>query len=456
VADFPGGRGWGYDGVQLFAPAHCYGTPDDFRALVDAAHGHGLAVILDVVYNHFGPDGNYLSQFSPYYFSHEDKTPWGDAVNFGHLESRPVRDFFKANIFYWMEEFHMDGFRLDATHAIIDQSEKHILRELAEVVHARGGYIIAEDERNHAKLVSCPEQGGYGLDAVWADDFHHTVEVAVIEGSVYEKDFTGELKELVAALQQGWYYCGQVAPKNNKRRGSPCSELPPERFVHCIANHDQIGNRALGERLNHLVSPETYRAASALLLLAPYTPLLFMGQEWAASSPFQYFTDHHGELGRLVEEGRRKEFSAAFENVTEVPSPQDPQTFLRSKLKWDEVEQPPYAQVLALYRELIRVRCTHDEFRPAARGTFQFAALDSGVLAMRLEGWLFLCDLHGGHEGALDHELCRPPAGATWRTVLSTNEVRFGGSRAAAATSVERFSFPQPEGLLLRADTAGG
>lgn len=455
VADFPGERGWGYDGVQLYAPARCYGTPDDFRALVDAAHRAGIAVILDVVYNHFGPDGNYLSRFSPFYFSHEDKTPWGDAINFGHDRSRPVRDFFRSNVFYWMEEFHVDGFRLDATHAIIDQSGKHILAELAETVHARGGYIIAEDERNEAVIIKGALEGGYGFDAVWADDFHHTVEVATIEGSVYSPNFKGELKELASVLEQGWFYCGQVAPKSKKPRGTPSCGLSPERFIYCISNHDQAGNRALGERLNHLVKPEVYRAASALLLITPYTPMLFMGQEWAASTPFQYFTDHHGELGKLVEAGRRREFKDAFKHLSDVPSPQDPATFQRSKLQWDETAKGEHAGVLALYRELLRLRHAHPEFRPASRDGFQVAALDSEVLALRIEdeqqAWLVLCDLRGSHGGTLDAGICR----GKWRQVVSTNETRFGGNGAAsfdAATG--KFHFAQAELLLLQSDTS--
>ncbi len=462
VADFPGERNWGYDGVQLFAPARCYGTPDDFRALIDAAHAHGLAVILDVVYNHFGPDGNYITAFSSHYFSPEDKTPWGNAINFGHAHSGPVREFFKSNVLYWMEEFHMDGFRLDATHAIIDASERHLLRELAEIVHARGGYIVAEDERNEAQLVSPRDEGGLGLDAVWADDFHHTVEVAIIGGrSVYRRDFSGDLQELARVLRQGWYYCGQIVERKEKPRGTPCDELPPERFVYCISNHDQVGNRALGERLNHLVDAATYRAASALLLLAPYTPLLFMGQEWAASSPFQYFTDHTAELGKLVEKGRREEFKDAFANpAAEVPSPQAPETFERSKLKWEEISSGEHGRVLGLYRELIRLRRAHAEFRPLTRGSHRFEAVSSDVLAMRIDGaetaWLILCDLRGGHRGALREEICALPEGREWRPVLSTNDPRFGGAGVPSFDpETPSLAFGQPELLVLRSDTSG-
>jgi maltooligosyltrehalose trehalohydrolase len=459
VADFPGNRGWGYDGVQIYAPARCYGTPDEMRAFVDAAHANGLAVILDVVYNHLGPDGNYLSRFSSRYFSSAEKTPWGDSLNYGHEQSRPVRDFFRSNLLFWMEAYHIDGFRLDATHAIIDPGEKHVLQEFAETVHARGGYIVAEDERNEARLIDAPSAGGYGMDAVWADDFHHTVEVAIAESSVYRPNFTGEVLELAEAMAKGWIYAGQPDRKRGKPRGTPAAHLAPERFIFCISNHDQAGNRALGERLNHLVSPATYRAASALLLLAPYTPLLFMGQEWATSAPFQYFTDHTEELGRLVEEGRRREFKDAFAHsgslAAAFPSPQAEETFLRSKLPWGELEAPAHAPVLELYRTLLQLRARHPEFRPGERGTFRAAALESQVLALRVADWLVLCDLRGGHAGLLTEEIGRPPEGKAWRVFLGTNEARFGGDgRASFDPATARFDFAEPEALLLRADTS--
>jgi maltooligosyltrehalose trehalohydrolase len=250
-----------------------------------------------------------------------------------------------------------------------------------------------------------------------------------------------------------------LKPRKNRGHGTPCIELPPERFIYCISNHDQVGNRALGERLNQLVKPATYRAASALLLLVPYTPLLFMGQEWAASTPFQYFTDHHGELGRAVEQGRRREFKDAFANLAEVPSPQDRATFERSKLRWEEVSDPVHAEVLALYRELLRFRREHAEFRPPERGSWRVAVLQSEVLALRLDGrktnWLALCDLRGGHRGALHEEITRPPAGVAWRKALSTNEARFGGSGADSWNEeTASFDFAEAELLLLQSDTS--
>lgn len=456
VADFPGDRNWGYDGVQPYAPARCYGGPDDLRALVDAAHQAGIAVILDVVYNHFGPDGNYLGKFSAYYFESDDQTPWGSAINFGRERNQPVRDFFTANVLYWMDQFHIDGFRLDATHQIFDASPKHILAEISELVHERGGYVIAEDERNDARLVTPASEGGLGLDGLWADDFHHIVEVALIDASVYRGDFRGELRELVEALRQGWLYCGQHSVRHGQARGTPCGHLSPERFIFCISNHDQVGNRALGERLNHLVSASTYRAASALLLLAPYTPLLFMGQEWAASSPFQYFTDHEEELGKLVEKGRREEFRTAFANATTVPSPQTETTFLRSKLNWEELRSQPHAGVLALYQELLRIRRANAVFRPVRRGTWQVEIVQEHLLAMRLHGddgqWLVLCDLRGGHSYKVDgEEFLRPPEGRSWELVLATDERRFGGERAEIPKGMPaKIDFVEPELMVFR------
>jgi maltooligosyltrehalose trehalohydrolase len=455
VADFPGGRGWGYDGVLQFAPAEAYGSPDDLRALVDAAHGLGIAVVLDVVYNHFGPAGNYLSQYTPYFFSSEDTTPWGDAVNFGHEHSEAVRAFYRANVLHWMEDFHIDGFRLDATHAIIDASEPHILAELAALVHARGGYMIAEDDRNEARIITEPGEGGYGFDAVWADDFHHILEVGLIESSVYRCDFEGELAELEKALQQGWFYAGQFSKRRGKPKGTPANHLPPERFVFCISNHDQIGNRAFGERLNHLVPPAAYRAASALLMLTPHTPLLFMGQEWGASTPFQYFTDHEEELGRAIEQGRRAEFREAFaksHEQGEVPSCQAESTFLRSKLDWAELERPEHAPILALYRELIRLRREQPAFRPASRELVRVAALEGSTLALRFAAtdgdWLLLCDLNGVGTASLRDEFCA--ARGEWERVLSTNEERFGGSGAAPIEATGMIRFTQPEVQVFR------
>lgn len=460
LADFPGRHNWGYDGVRLYAPARVYGTPDDLRALVDAAHAHGLAVLLDVVYNHFGPDGNYLREFSPDYFEGRHHTPWGEAINFSN--SPEVRAYYADNIRYWHDEFHFDGYRLDATHAIFDDSKRHILADLAEIAHGSGCYIIAEDERNLSQFISTRSDDGYGMNAVWADDFHHSVEMALIEGSMYAGVFEGHLKELVSALQNGWVY-PPPWPSGQPRYNTACAHLQPESFIFCISNHDQCGNRAFGERINHFISPESYRAASALLCLVPYTPLLFMGQEWGASTPFLYFTDHHEELGRLVAEGRRKDlqkFPVFAKELAErdFPSPQAPETFERSKLQWKETTTSAHAECLKLYREALRLRRQHAAFRPLDRAHTNVTELSCEVLAIRTqaaaEDWLLIGDLRGSHSGDLNREtFCALEGGRSWRVVFSSNAPQFGGPEKGSYNSTTgRFAFSTPEVLLLRAE----
>lgn len=440
IGDFPGDRNWGYDGVYLYAPAQAYGTPDDFRALVDAAHQIGLAVILDVVYNHFGPDGNYLAAYIGEYLDESSKTPWGGAIRYGSPYFQPLREMVAANPTYWMSDFHVDGFRLDATHAIEDSSNPHLLQEMASRIHQLGGFAIAEDPRNDSNLLLPEPENGFGFDGVWADDFHHTLRVGNTgENEGYLGDFSGSLSEVVDTLRHGWFYRGQPSRDKGRSRGSECYHIPPWKFVHCISNHDQTGNQAFGERIGHKISPEAYRASSALLLLSPYMPLLFMGQEWNASSPFQFFTDHNEELGRLVTEGRREEFKdfAAFKNaggLREIPDPQDPSTFYNSKLNWDEVTTGHHALMLAFYQECLSLRLSDQAFRPHSREGFRVSELPSGIGALRLLGgdteWLVLFDLVGGHSCDTDLEPeCRPSReGAIWKLALSSNEKRFGGT----------------------------
>lgn len=387
VADFPGSRNWGYDGVDLYAPANAYGHPDDMRRLIDAAHAKGLAVIQDIVYNHLGPDGNYLRDFSTDYFTDKHKTPWGDALNF---ECKAVREFFINNTLYWTHEFHVDGLRLDATHAIIDTTTEHILAEINRRVREtlpseRQFLIYAEDARNENKLVRPVQDGGYGLDGVWADDLHHEIRVTVAgDHESYYQDFEGNAYELATTLNQGWLFQGQKTPRSGEARGTAADVVAPDKFVVCIQNHDQIGNRAVGDRLNQDVNLEAYRAASAVLLLCPYTPLLFMGQEWAADTPWQFFTDHNPELGKLVTEGRRKEFEG-FESYgkEEVPDPQADSTFENSKLNWQEPSQPPHAQTLALYQDLLKLRSSLLTQRQRQRDSYKALALADRLLALR-------------------------------------------------------------------------
>lgn len=467
IADFAGGRNWGYDGVYWFAPSHAYGHPDELRALVNAAHCAGLAVILDVVYNHFGPDGNHLHSYIGDYLDETTKTPWGGAIRYGQPEFAPLRQLAISNPAYWMREFHIDGFRLDATHAIFDASPRHILQDLTDSIHSLGGFAIAEDPRNDARLVTAATAGGFGFDAVWADDFHHIVRVPnTAENEGYFADFKGTLAEAVDTLHHGWLYRGQKTPGSGQSRGTDCAHLSPESFVHCISNHDQTGNHAFGERLSHRILPSARRAADALLCLTPYTPMLFMGQEWAASTPFLFFTDHHPDLGRLIVEGRRDEFRhfAAFREpaaLEKLPNPQAITTFEASKLVWEERERAQHAQTLALYTECLHLRARHVELRPRGRRSWKVCSLAIGVGALRFEAeltiWLVVFDLQGGHEGTMEHEeiFVRPAGFGSWRCLLSTNESRFGGSGACALTlETMQAKFEPPETIILRSDRA--
>ncbi len=368
IADFAGDYNWGYDGVSLYAPAHSYGTPDDLRTLIREAHRRGIAVYLDVVYNHLGPDGAYHSTFAPKFYSGKHKTPWGDGLNFDGEGRDKVRDYFIESALSWICEYHVDGLRVDATHAILDDSKPHFLTELTERVRAasreigREVFIIAEDERNERKVVLPAAQGGHGFDAVWSDDFHHHMRHRMAgDSDGYFRDFDGTAPSIAKTIENGWFFTGQFSRHGEHARGTSPEGLPHQARVFCIQNHDQIGNRAFGERLSTQISPQSYLAASALLLLAPEVPLLFMGQEWAAAEPFQYFTNHNEELGRLITEGRRKEFEhfAAFADESRresIPDPQAPATFLRSKLDWSARETPEHLTCLKWYRALLQIR----------------------------------------------------------------------------------------------------
>ncbi len=457
LADFPGRWNWGYDGVFLYAPSRAYGHPDDLRALIDAAHARGLLVVLDAVYNHLGPDGNYLGAYTKNYFNPAHSTPWGDALNFDGAHNVPVRQFFIGNIIYWMEEFRFDGFRLDAVHAILDDSDTHILAELASAVHARGGFVMAEDERNAAFLAEPRDAGGSGLDGLWADDFHHSVRVALTgEKEAYLANYVGTGRELADTLVHGWHFRGQATPTSNRARGTPCDHLPPHAFVYCISNHDQVGNRAFGERLSFSASPHAYRAANALLCVVPYTPLIFQGQEWGATTPFLYFTDHNEELGRLVTEGRRKEFAgfAAFgdaKSSQEIPDPQAESSFLQSKLRWEEMPIGGHAKMRALYREALRLRreekailARHD------RAKWQVVSLGENTVAIAYtdvkagEMCMVVVNLRGGdtHAAMIDEG---PPV----EVIFSSNDARYGGDGACAYDPAERSLFFERAELLI-------
>jgi malto-oligosyltrehalose trehalohydrolase len=368
VADFAGTRNWGYDGVLIYAPAAAYGRPDDLKALVDAAHARGLMVFLDVVYNHFGPDGNYISAYAPDFFTSRHKTPWGDAINYDGAQSRPVRDFMIENALYWLEEFHFDGLRLDAVHAIVDDSPEHLLDELARRVRGTVGrerhiHLILENEENEAHRLERTEDGRpRTYTAQWNDDAHHVLHVAATgEAAGYYGDYTGNTERLGRALAEGFGFQGEMMPYRGKPRGEPSAHLPPSAFVAFVQNHDQVGNRAFGDRIDQVAPPEAVRALAAVYLLAPQIPMFFMGEEWAATQPFPFFCDFHDELGQAVREGRRGEFARFPEFQDEkararIPDPIAAQTFHSAKLDWAAISREPHAGRLQLYRQLLEIR----------------------------------------------------------------------------------------------------
>lgn len=369
IADFPGERNWGYDGVLLYAPDSCYGRPDDLKRLIQSAHAKGLMVFLDVVYNHFGPEGNYLHAYAPQFFTKRHRTPWGDAINFDGTESRTVRDFFIWNALYWLEEYHLDGLRFDAVHAIVDDSKPDFLTELADTIRERCGekrqvHLILENADNAAHYLERRQQGRVRLyNAQWDDDLHHALHVLLTrESDGYYADYTGEpVRKLCRCLTEGFAYQGEHSEFHNANRGEPSGSLPPSAFVSFLQNHDQVGNRAFGERIGQLAPPRAVQAAMEILLLAPLPPMLFMGEEFAAATPFLYFCNFHGELAGAVTTGRRNEF-ARFEKFRSpelrdrIPDPNAEQTFIQSKLDWATVERECHSRWLKLYSELLSIR----------------------------------------------------------------------------------------------------
>ena len=362
VAEFSGDRGWGYDGVDLFATHHAYGGPAGLKRLVDACHAHGLGVVLDVVYNHLGPVGNFLSEFGPY-FSDRYRTAWGTAFNFDGPGSDEVRRFIVDNALMWIRDYHFDGLRLDAVHAIVDHSPLNILEQLALEVDELGEdlhrqtFLIAESDANDPRLVRSRDVGGHGLDGVWSDDWHHALHgVLTGERAGYYQDF-GSLEMLGKALRQAWVYDGVWSARRQRTRGRKATGVASHSLVIAAQNHDQVGNRATGDRLAALVDEGRLKIAATLLLLAPFTPMLFQGEEWAASSPFLYFTNHSDpEVGNAVREGRRREFAAFGWDPDQIPDPQDASTFERSRLNWNELEEPFHRRMLDWYRAMIRLR----------------------------------------------------------------------------------------------------
>jgi maltooligosyltrehalose trehalohydrolase len=438
VADFPGDFGWGYDGVDLFAPTRLYGRPDDLRRFIDRAHALGLAVILDVVYNHLGPDGNYLGAFSPSYVTDRHATEWGEALNFDGPDSGPVREFFIANAGYWIDEFHFDGLRLDATHRIYDGSDDHILaaigRRVREAARGRETFIAAENEAQVARLARPPEAGGYGLDAIWNDDFHHAARVALTgRREAYYSDFRGRAREFVALAKHGFLFQGQYAASFKAARGTPANDLPAARFVVYLQNHDQIAHSATGARGHQLASPGCWRAMTAYFLLSPGVPMLFQGQDFAASSPFLYFVDHHEELAPLIRKGRA-EFLAQFLSLagadmqSRLADPSDPQTFRRCVL--DHSERERNSAAVAMHRDLLALRReVFRDGRPAIDG----ASLDDDAWVLRYFGKNandLLVIVNVGRDQVLQtiaEPLVAPVEGRSWRLVWSSENPAYGG-----------------------------
>ncbi|HKU62721.1 MAG TPA: malto-oligosyltrehalose trehalohydrolase [Gemmatimonadales bacterium] len=430
VAEFPGRRNWGYDGVSLYAPHSAYGGPAGLRRLVDAAHRGGMAVLLDVVYNHLGPEGNYLREFGPY-FSDRYRTAWGEGFNLDGADSGEVRRYLVDNAVYWIDEFHFDGLRLDAADRIVDLSPVHLAEEIGHAVHARGDalgrrtVVVAEIDSNDPRWVRPREVGGFGLDAHWSDDFHHAVHVALTgERSGYYADFGG-VGPVARVLERRYVHEGGYSPFRRRSHGRPAGDVPGDRFVVCVQNHDQVGNRAGGERLAALVGPAGVRLAAAILLLAPYVPLLFMGEEYAEDSPFQYFVSHGDPaLIEAVRQGRRREF-AAFGWENQVPDPQSETTFAASRPRWDRAGQGEHAGILALYRDLLRLRRALPLLRPGAAEPAVRHDQREEWVAMRLSGsdraleavFNFAADTRDVPDPAHPADL-----------LLSTDDPRYGGA----------------------------
>jgi maltooligosyltrehalose trehalohydrolase len=411
LATFPGDRGWGYDGVCLFAPHPAYGSPDDLKRFVTRAHELGLGVLLDVVYNHLGPDGNYLGDFGPY-FTDRFKTPWGPAVNLDGEHSDRVRRFFIDNARSWLRDYHIDGLRLDAVHAFADSSARPFLEQLADEVHALGAQlgkpllVIGESDLNDPKLIRSVEAGGYGLDAQWSDDFHHALHALLTrEQSGYYADF-GALADVARALRDGYVYAGRYSQHRKRMHGRPLGELPGDRLLGYLQTHDQVGNRARGERIGMLASEGRARIGAALVLLAPFVPMLFQGEEWLASTPFCYFADHRDpQLADAVRNGRRAEFAAFGWKPDDIPDPLAEETFRRSVLRWDELARAPHAGMLAFYRALIALRASTPELLDGRRDRIDVHWDDAlGWLHVRRGPISFLANL-----GAQTVELPRPP-----------------------------------------------
>jgi maltooligosyltrehalose trehalohydrolase len=463
VAEFPGRFGWGYDGVDEFAPTRLYGMPDDLRGFVDDAHGHGLAVLLDVVYNHLGPDGNYLPQYSDDYFTDRYQTEWGEPINFDGEHSGPVREFFLANARYWIEEFHFDGLRLDATQNVYDNGPDHILaaivREVRAAARGRETIIVAENEPQHTRLVRPQHAGGFGMDGLWNDDLHHSAQVVLsARNDAYYSDHLGAPQEFVSAMKYGYLYQGQRYKWQKQRRGTPAFGLPHHAFVSFIQNHDQIANSSNGMRCREITSPGRYRAMTALILLGPGTPMLFQGQEFAASAPFLYFADHEPALAEKVRRGRR-EFLAQFPQIALpewnecLPDPADPATFEECKL--DQAERGTHAEAVALHRDLLRLRREDPVLRRQAADGIDGAVLGPDAFVLRFfakDGGDRLLLVNFGRTVHLDpapEPLLAPPEGRRWRVLWSSDEQCYGGCGSVEPDTDDNWRLPGESALVV-------
>jgi maltooligosyltrehalose trehalohydrolase len=464
VAEFDGDFGWGYDGVDLFAPYHRYGRPDDLRAFVDEAHRVGLGVILDVVYNHLGPSGNYLRAFSSAYFSDKYENEWGDALNFDGPDSAPVREFFVANAGYWIDEFHMDGLRLDATQQIFDASPRHLIAEIVAQMRAKAGaravFAVAENEPQQSELVRPESEGGMGLDGLWNDDFHHSAMVALTgRAEAYYTDTLGTPQEFIAAAKYGYLFQGQQYSWQRHPRGTPSLDIEPAHFVLYIQNHDQVANSVTGARMHQIGSPARVRALTALTLLLPGTPMLFQGQEFAASTPFLYFAHHDPELAQAVKRGRAEfltQFPSArsFETSAALDDPAARQTFERCVL--DFSERKTHGHVYAMHRDLLALRRQTPAFRAQRRGVIDGAVLAESACALRY--------LMGGEEDRLllvntGRDLARasfaepllaPPRGCEWSVEWSSEEPKYGGMGTPHLWPEDRWCIPGDSAIVLK------
>ena len=464
VAEFEGRFGWGYDGVDLFAPSHLYGRPDDFRRFVDAAHASGIAVILDVVYNHLGPVGNYLRAFSPSYFTERYDNEWGDALNFDGDDSAPVRELFVSNAGYWIDEFHLDGLRLDATQQIFDRSPEHLLAAVSRRARTAAGHrsvlIVAENEPQDTRLVRPLEEGGYGIDALWNDDFHHSAMVALTGRSeAYYSDTRGEPQEFISAAKYGFLFQGQYYHWQRDVRGTPALHLPKASFVTFLQNHDQVANSARGVRGDALTSPARWRAMTALLLLGPGTPMLFQGQEFNASAPFIFFADFERELAQAVRKGRG-EFLSQFPSVAPLvregalDDPGAETTFERCKLNLDE--RKTHAPAYALHIDLLRMRREDAAFRSQGRHGIDGVVLSASAFALRFftpdheDDRVLIVNLGADlRRTSIADPLLAPAAGTQWSLRWSSEDPAYGGSGTPPIQPDSQWCFPAESAVVL-------